>query len=79
MDDQQSLFPLPEMVSPMEEWRKRHWVSVYPVQDGFRANTTAANGYGKTREAALLDWADRAKVKCWKAEELERNSHPPKD
>lgn len=66
------LFPLPESLSPMEDWRKRHKVGLYSVQEGFRASTPLATAFGGTKEAALLAWADKAKVKCWKAEELER-------
>lgn len=73
---EKELFPPEETISPMEEWRKRHWVGVYPTQDGFRASTPAANAHGKTREEALLAWADKAHVPCWKAEELKRLNDP---
>jgi len=65
------LFNLPENLSPMEEWRQRHGVGVYPTMDGFRASTVRKSAHGKTQEEALLAWADKAHVKCWKAEELE--------
>ena len=47
----------------MEEWRKRHYVGLYPTMNGFRAATPQASAHGDTREAALLAWADKAKVK----------------
>ncbi len=67
------LFNLPEQLSPMEEWRQRHGVGVYTTQDGFRASTVKHTAHGATKEAALLAWADRAHVKCWKAEQLEKS------
>lgn len=64
------LFAVEPGLSRMEEWRARHKVIVYPTQEGFRAISQFRNGHGKTKEAALLAWADKANVKCWKAEEL---------
>lgn len=66
------LFPVPESLSPMEEWRQRHGVGIYPTQSGFRASTVRYSAHGDTKEAALMAWADRAKVPCWKAEELRK-------
>lgn len=66
------LFNTPESISPMEEWRQRHKVGIYQTQAGWRASTPHATAHGKDKEEALLAWADRMKVLCWKAEELEK-------
>ncbi len=71
-----SLLDDAESLSPMEEWRQRHNVGVYATQAGFRASTPLATAHGDTKEQALLNWADKAMVKCWKAEELERMRVP---
>lgn len=58
----------------MEAWRAKHGVGLYPTQDGFRASTVRHSAHGATAEEALLAWADKARVACWKAEELARLS-----
>lgn len=66
------LFPDVSGVSPMEEWRVKHGVGLYRTQDGYRASNTRYSVHGSCAEEALLAWADKAGVKCWKAEELEK-------
>lgn len=62
---------VPATLSRMEAWRQRYGVILYPTMDGFRAISQLRKAHGKTREAALLAWADKAGKKCWKAEELD--------
>jgi hypothetical protein len=71
MQPDTELFAVEPGLSRMEEWRARYKVILYPTLDGFRAISQFRNGHGKTKEAALLAWADKAGRKCWKAEELD--------
>ena len=66
------LFPNVTGSSPMEEWRQRHRVTLNQTSDGWSARAAGCSTRGPTAEAALLAWSDKAGVKCWKAEELER-------
>lgn len=60
-------------ISPMEEWRQRNGLGLFRSLAGWMASTVEHKAHGHTPEEALLNWADKARVKCWKAEELEAN------
>lgn len=71
-NNEENLFEVPKSLSPMDEWKERHKVGVYKTLAGFRASTAHCTAHGASKEEALLAWADKAHVKCWKAEELEQ-------
>lgn len=59
----------------MEAWRRKHYVYTYQsTPDKWRAES-ALNGHqgnGTTKEAAMIDWAEKSGVKCWKAEQIKK-------
>lgn len=79
------LFAADESLSPMEEWRRRHgiilsktgrnWLATRETGEGPFA-TTLITALAPTPEQALLNWADRARVKCWKVEQIEKSRLP---
>lgn len=62
-----------ETLSPMEAWRKRHKIMVYKTMEGFRACTQLRKAHGATVEEALLAWAEKSHVRCWKSEQLTKS------
>lgn len=56
----------------MERWREKHNVLTYSFDKEVVANVDGdtVKGKGATKEEALLDWASKKGVPCWKAESL---------
>lgn len=56
----------------MEIWREKHNVLTYSFPNEVVVNVDgdSVKGKGATKEEALLDWASKKGVPCWKAESL---------
>lgn len=72
-ENMKQLIETSQSLSPMEIWREKHNVLTYAFEGEIVANVDGepVKGKGQTREEALMDWAIKRGVPCWKSEAME--------
>lgn len=68
------LFRQKDSLSPKEAWKNKHVLRVTPTGQEFKVQTPSGEiiGRGDTEGEALIDWAEKAGVPCWKGEILNK-------